>query len=526
MANQDDLQQKLRMGIDAARRGDKPAAQVLLREVVASDPDNELAWMWLASAVDDLSERRQHLERVLRINPNNPRAREALDRLQPGGTDRPTTSVARPRARQRAESATAGDGPSTVTIIVGAVVVLAVITALIFALISSQQPTDPTRQDIVNALSPSFTPSLNPNSFTSTPTPNILIVTANVELPPTFTATFTPPPSATPFPSSTPIPLTFFTMIFTGMEPGAATSDLYQAVGDGSGINLLGADIRDIAFDPSGQKVAFVRELSVIDVPPPPPPTVDETAASEGEIALEGEAVEAAPEAQTIVVSELFVAPVDDLGAARQITDFGSTISKPTWAPNGIQLAFVSNFDGDEDIWTITDDGENIRKITENQAIDRDPAWSPLGDQILYVSDEASPGLTKLYTMTPDGDNPTLVIDLAGNTYQPRWSHTGSHIVFVNDAGGDGDVYIAEPDGESSLLLTSDDGDAEDLNPVFTPDGNWVGFASNRGGETFQLYVLDTAGSVLVQLTDTELDKQELDFRPELILRLREGGSS
>ncbi len=517
MASQDDIQQKLRMGIEAARRGDKPAAQVLLREVVASDPNNELAWMWLASAVDDLDERRSHLERVLRINPDNPRAQEALRRLQPGGGERPP--IARPR--QRPPAAATG-GPNTVTIIVGAIVVLAVVTALIFALIASQQPADPTRQEIVNALSPSFTPSPDPNSFTATPSPNILIVTSDVTLPPTFTATFTPTASVTPLPSPTPLPLTFFTMIFTGLEPGAAVTDLYQALGNGSEINLLGGDIRDIAYDPSGQKVAFVREVARNS---PPPSTEAKTeaeaeAADEGTLEIEPAPVDAGP------VTELFIAPVDDLGAARQITEFGSTISRPTWAPNGIQLAFVSDFDGDEDIWTITDDGENIRKITENQAIDRDPAWSPLGDQILYVSDQDSPGLTKLYTMTPDGDNPTLVIDLAGNTYHPSWSDSGDWIAFVNDAAGDGDIYIAEPDGESSLLLTSDDGGAEDLDPAFTPNEEWVGFASNRGGDTFQLYVIDVAGIVLVQLTENELDKQELDFRPELILRLREGGSS
>jgi TolB protein len=223
-------------------------------------------------------------------------------------------------------------------------------------------------------------------------------------------------------------------------------------------------------------------------------------------------------------VTELFVAPANDLSAARQITEFGGTISSPTWAPNGIQLAFVSNFNGDEDIWTITDDGLNIRIITDNTVVDRDPAWSPLGDQILYVSDQASPGVTKLFTMSPEGANPTLVLDLAGNTYSPNWSDSGDRIVFVNDANGDGDVYIAEPNGQGSLLLTTDDGGAEDLAPTFTADDNWVGFASNRGGAIFQLYVIDITGTVLVQLTDNELDKQELDFRPEILLRLREGG--
>ena len=39
---QDSVQEKLKLGIEAARRGDKAAAQILLRQVVAIDEANEL----------------------------------------------------------------------------------------------------------------------------------------------------------------------------------------------------------------------------------------------------------------------------------------------------------------------------------------------------------------------------------------------------------------------------------------------------------------------------------------------------
>jgi TolB protein len=264
---------------------------------------------------------------------------------------------------------------------------------------------------------------------------------------------------------------------------------------DGSESTLTGSDIREIAYDPSGDKVAFVRQV--------------QTTIEEGGSSRQVEAV------------ELFVAPANDLAAARQITEFGSIISGPTWAPNGIQLAFVSDFDGDEDIWTITDDGLNSRKLTENESSDRDPAWSPDGEQIVFISDIESPGITKLFSMTSEGADMRRLNDLSGNTYNPRWSHDGLRLTFVNDSTGDGDIYIADADGQRSLLLTADDGGAEDREPAFTPDGRWVGFASNRDGENFQLYLMDLRGDVLTRLTQSDRDDQNLDFRPELILRLR-----
>ena len=493
MANQDDLQQTLNMGIEAARRGDKSAAQLLLRQVVEAQPDNELAWMWLASAVDNIAERRECLEQALRINPENSRAREALGRL--GGAPPPRQArVPRRRPRQPSTESEESDGPSTLTILIGAVVILAVVTGLIFVVVLSQQP-NPTRQELVAALSPTVPATLDPNSFTATPSPFMVIVTLDITLPATFTPTFTPTATETPLPSPTAIPLTDFRMLYTSLSPDNAAPDIFSALADGSQAALAGSDVREIAYDPSGQKVAFVRAV--------------QTTGDEGDSAQQGEVV------------ELFVAPADDLAAARQITEFGSIISGPTWAPNGIQLAFTSDFDGDEDIWTITDDGLNSRKLTENDSSDRDPAWSPDGDQIVFISDIESPGITKLFSMTSEGEDIRRLNDLSGNTYNPHWSHDGSRLVFVNDSTGDGDIYIADANGQQSLLLTADDGGAEDREPAFTPDGHWVGFASNRDGENFQLYLIDLRGDVLTRLTQSDRDEQNLDFRPELELRLR-----
>ena len=500
MANQDDLQQKLRMGIDAARRGDKTAAQLLLRQVVAADPQNELAWMWLASAVESLDERRACLENALRINPNNTRAREALRRLQPAGATAPREAAPRPRTRPQ-PAAAIGDRPagrSNLPIFIGVIIGLAVLTALIFALVSSQQPRILSTDELVAALTPTATRTIDPDSFTATPSPYMRIVTADVNLPPTFTPTFTPPPSETPLPSATPYPLSSFTVIYTSLDPGQAVPALYRAAGDGSGEQRLGEDVRDAAFDPTGQRVAFVRDVTM-------PVTT-----GEGEAAGER------------TVTELFIAPVDNLGAAQQITEFGSTISHPSWSPDSVQLAIVSDYDGDEDIWTLTDDGENITKITENNTIDRDPAWSPDGTRIVFVSDQASPGLTRLFSMSPDGQNVTQLNSLGGSTYQPRWSQDGTRLVFVNDGSGDGDIYVADAQGQSSLLITADDGGAEDRSPAFTPDGSWVSFISNREGEVFQLYLTNLRGDVLTRLTNNERDDQTVDYKPELLLRLRQ----
>jgi tetratricopeptide (TPR) repeat protein len=68
--------------IQTARAGRRAEARDLLIQVVERDPQNELAWMWLAGLVDSLEDRTVACENVLTINPANEKARAYLTDLQ------------------------------------------------------------------------------------------------------------------------------------------------------------------------------------------------------------------------------------------------------------------------------------------------------------------------------------------------------------------------------------------------------------------------------------------------------------
>ncbi len=70
--------QHLRDGIACVRGGDKANGQSLLRLVTAREPRNGLAWLWLASAVDDPTEAIDCLRKVLAIDPTSRHATAAL----------------------------------------------------------------------------------------------------------------------------------------------------------------------------------------------------------------------------------------------------------------------------------------------------------------------------------------------------------------------------------------------------------------------------------------------------------------
>jgi len=80
MATSGDLVQE---GIDAFKAGDKARALQLLSEAVKQPENktNEQAWYYLAAAQTDPTRRKQALEVVLKINPDNERAQEALAKV-------------------------------------------------------------------------------------------------------------------------------------------------------------------------------------------------------------------------------------------------------------------------------------------------------------------------------------------------------------------------------------------------------------------------------------------------------------
>ena len=119
-----------------------------------------------------------------------------------------------------------------------------------------------------------------------------------------------------------------------------------------------------------------------------------------------------------ISVSAILLAvarPTNTKKASRQVTATGqsSGITAPamltdaspttTPAPCG-KIAFISNRDGNDEIYVMNADGSNQTRLTNNPAMIR-PSFSPDGSKIAFVSNRD--GNYEIYVMNADGSNQT-----------------------------------------------------------------------------------------------------------------------
>jgi hypothetical protein len=495
VAETNSLQQLLQQGIAAARRGDRAAARQLLEAVIARDAENELAWIWLASAVPTERERRICLEKVLQMNPGNARAREALLALGPAAPRPAAAPPVPPPARPNRLLLSLG--------VIGGVLALMIGLPLLF--------TPPIPQ--VTPLPRTFAPVVSFATPTTTLVPTFagVIVTRDpgrvTLLPPTFTPTATATALPTLTFTPTPIPLRDFTLLVAAREAGQPQPVLYRAAGDGSAEQMLAEGVSDPAFDATGDQIAFVREVVY---------PADESAGTPATAA-----------------GEIFIAPLADPAAAQQITTLRTHSARtPVFHPRGREILFVSDYDGDDELWLIDPVTGITTQLTFNTTADRDPAWSPDASTIVFSSDRDTPGLPELYRLDyaagpgafeadenhDSGYTVTRLTQQDGSSYAPAWSPDGTQIVFVNDQSSTPDLYLTNVAGtriQRLLPLNAADNRA----PAWSPDGRLVVFISNRENDRFQVYTFDITGRVLTRLTQDNRDAQRALFRPEARVR-------
>jgi TolB protein len=169
----------------------------------------------------------------------------------------------------------------------------------------------------------------------------------------------------------------------------------------------------------------------------------------------------------------------------------------PVFSSDGTRIAFMSNRDGNMEIYVMNRDGSNVRRITNHPGNDSTPTWSPAGNQIAFTSDRS--GSPQIYVADADGlGSPRRITTSDSFADRATWSPFKNEIAYAGRTGPGFDIKLYDFETGETRLLTHGEGSNE--SPAYAPNGRHIAFASTRSGKT-QIFTIGRDGNDLRQIT-------------------------
>lgn len=498
MTDEQDLQALLLRGIELARTGKKTEARALFEQVIRADQYNEQAWMWMAAVARSTAERREALEIVLEINADNRQAREALNRL--GG----------PRARRKADAAQA---------------------------IADRIGSD----DEINEAQ--FQPVAAPE-----PEPEVA-----------------PEPELTPEQKEAALARELIETARAEREAEAAASDADSAPDDETGpavevidvekarqqrlYSLFTALVLVLVAVLAG--VLLFQNIQPVFTPAPTPTDLFATKLARLNTATPTYDNAIIVTSQPGLYSNI---PATWTPSPSPTITISPTVSPTPLPPERYTLLFSRRARQETAfaLYSVQGDGAAADELLAAANDVREPALGVDGRRVLVVAEiegksqiallplgEPAPTATPLPAtaaaaedLTPEAADSTLDDQAAAGAQPeagsltaltqitasavsaPSWSSDGYRFVFSANIDGDEDIYASDIDGSSFVRLTQYSG--ADRDPVWSPDGQWIVFASDRDGTgQTELYRMRPDGTEIAALTNSQGSSFSPDWSPD-----------
>jgi tricorn protease len=211
-----------------------------------------------------------------------------------------------------------------------------------------------------------------------------------------------------------------------------------------------------------------------------------------------------------IYAGDIWVADRDGKNP-RRLTSHPASEINPKFSPNGQEIAFTADYDGNNDVYVISVDGGQPRRLTYHPGTDMVNGWTPDGKEVVFASSrEVKSGRSnQIYHIPKNGGYPEKVMDALA--YEGVWSPDGKRFAYRPHrqayfgasgwrqyrGGATPSIWIYSPkDGELEKIPHDR---VNDTNPMWLKDT--VYFISDRADGAMNIHGYNTKNQKLIQLT-------------------------
>jgi Tol biopolymer transport system component/DNA-binding winged helix-turn-helix (wHTH) protein len=271
------------------------------------------------------------------------------------------------------------------------------------------------------------------------------------------------------------------------------------------------ANIRGMSLSPDGARIAYAgREnttspyrifLATLDngekriVSNPEPSSLGDI---DPRFSRDGQSV-AFVRAVNGVTKDVYRAVLDG-GEPTRLTSDNRKINGLAWSPGGERLLFTSTRSGMYGLWSADPDGGDLRQILLGNENVHQPATAAGMDAIAFEQWMHRSQLRQIDLVRRTQADAGRYIQSTRWDSNPNWSPDGERIVFASNRGGPHSIWVSRRDGRDAVQL-ADFGGAFIDNPAWSPNGALIAFDGSPEGKT-AIFTVSPEGGTPRRISD------------------------